>query len=86
MGNHLSVGQAHWRHVLVFAHETTALTAELIVPSHVEGFVEGRLRPVDPEGQFRYSFDTSEKMSDRAIKDIVKLTHAHKMLLANYSY
>jgi len=58
-----------YRHVFAFERQMATETAELFVPSHVEGFVQGQSY-VGSDGVPRYSFDTSAKMAAWVIKDI----------------
>lgn len=67
-----------YRHTLFFESEMTAETAEMIVPSHVEHFVNGVVNPYSAFNAHAYTFLTREKLSDIACQDIKALTRAQR--------
>jgi hypothetical protein len=84
------LGRSRYHHILIFVSDLAAEDAELIVPSRVEGFIEGKIRfsgLSGMQGQFhQYVFDTLFPLSERDVTGIVMLTKAKEMWRANLCY
>jgi hypothetical protein len=67
-----------YRHTLFFESDMAAETAELIVPSHVEGFVNGVVNEYSVFNAHAYTFLTHGELPEIACKDIIKLSRAQQ--------
>ena len=70
--------QPLYRHTLFFASDMAAETAEMIVPSHVEHYVNGVVNLYNVFDAHAYTFLTRGKMSEIACEDIIKLARARQ--------
>jgi hypothetical protein len=74
----------HW-YILLFEQEAAAQEAALVIPGHVDQFIEGCMKQSTRHDGFRYVFEAYEALSERARLDIIELTGTQR-LVVNHCY